>query len=383
MKKKLYLVLALVVAVSLVFAACNSGGNNTTTPPPASGGGGSSSSGGGSTPAPPPADTGKKYQVDISMTHGEPVSPNWLDVAMQLQEMSGGRLEVTVFWSGSLLPMVEIPRGMQNGAATFTNLPSSNFHDVVPLNTRILSLPFFGMQNPVESCEIYMQLLDEFPQMREEMAQFRILPLGATPLGMYSFHFTDPKPVHKPEDLKGKSIIPYSTAFLPLLEANNAAGDYFPPAQAYESLEKGVVDGYINSWAFAGWFGLTDLVRSHTNFGEFQAYQEFNIFCLNMDFYESLPEDLRQVWHDAYWNNGGYKQIWQDTSKLYYGEIDKAKAKNDTIVDLTPEEIAVWREILAPEHRKALDKINAARGDKVADQIYDRAREILKQKYGV
>ncbi|MCL2110790.1 MAG: hypothetical protein FWH32_00770 [Clostridiales bacterium] len=316
------------------------------------------------------------------MTHGEPVSPGWASAFNQLEERSGGRLDTTLFWSGSLLPIPEIPRGMASGAATFSNLPTPNYPDVWPLNCRILQLPFMGLQNPVESAAIYMQLLEEFPEMKAELADFNIIPVGATPLGMYAMHFRDGSEVRRPEDLRGKQMVPFNVVFLPLLEANGVGVNYIPPGEMFEALNNNIIDGYINSWAFQGWFGLTELMNSHVNFGEYGAYQEFNILAVNLEFYNSLPADLQQLWHDVMWNDGGYLEMWDDTATLYYGEMEKGTAKGDVIVDLTPEEIDVWRQALLPQHRVVLDEINAQRGDNVADAIYQRIQEILAENYG-
>jgi TRAP-type C4-dicarboxylate transport system substrate-binding protein len=369
MKKRLLLALSLVLAFSMMFAACGNAPASTDS---------------GSAPdaSAPPANPGEVYEVIASFSHGEPVSPNWVKALKELEDRSGGRFKVTTYWSGSLIPIPEVPKGMSTGAATFVNLPTNNYPDIMPLNARILQLPFMGLQDPIVSAEIYMQLLDEFPEMKQELTDYNMIPLGATPLGMYGMHFTDKNEVRLPEDLKGRKVVPYSLPFLPMLEANNAAGSYIPPGQIYESLEKGVVNGYINSWAFQGWFGLTDLVNQHVNFGEYGAFQEFNILVINADFYNSLPEDLQQLWQDIIWNEGGYKAFWEDTADLYYGEVEKGEAKGDLIVNLTPEEIAVWRDAVLPEHQVVLDEIAAQRGDSIGNDIYDRIKELVVEKYG-
>jgi TRAP-type C4-dicarboxylate transport system substrate-binding protein len=276
----------------------------------------------------------------------------------------------------------EIPKGLSTGAATFSNVPTNNYPDIMPLNARILELPFLGLQDPVESSEIYMQLLDEFPEMMQEFSDYNMYPLAVTTLGMYGMHFTDTKEVHVPADLNGRQIVPYKLEFLPMLEANNAAGSYIPPGQIYEALEKGVVGGYVNNWAFQGWFGLTELMRQHVEMGEYGAFHEFNVICVNLDFYNSLPKDLQQLLTDTFRTNGGYKDMWQDTSDLVDSEKAKAEAKGDVFINLTPEELDVWKAAVEGNHEIALDEIAAQRGDTAGNDIYERAKEIIAEKYG-
>ena len=374
MKKRLLVILAVVIAFSLVLAACGGGSGG--------GGAGGGTAGGGTSSGGTAADN-KVWEVNIAQSHGEPVSPGWQWCFDEVEKRSDGRLKMTIYWSGSLISVPEIPKSLGEGIAEFSNVPSNNFPDVLPLNVRILELPFMGLQDGNDTAEIYMQLLSEFPEMVKEFTDIGIMPLGTTCLGYYGMHFTDPAPVHLPEDLNGKQIIPYNLQFLPVLEANNASGSYIPPGQVYEALEKGVVSGYINSWAFQGWFGLTDLVRSHTNFGEYGAFQDLNILALNLDFYNELPPDLQQIWKDVMAGDGqGYKKMWEDQNALVAGEVDNGTAKGDTIVTLTQEELNVWKELILPTHQDVLDEINAQRGDTVANDIYKRVKELVAERYG-
>ena len=382
MKKKLVLALVLVFAFSMALAACGGGGGGDE-PAPAPEPAPAADSGGGDEPA-PAADPGQTWQVDIAVTLGEPVSPNWARLFKELQDRSGGALvtENNIYWSGSLLPIPEIPKAMQAGGATFCNVPSPNYPDILPLNTRIVQLPFMGLKDPITSAEVYMQLVDEFPELKAEMADYNMLPIAATTLGVYGLHFADQNEVHLPGDLKGRTIVPYKTELNDMLAANSASGTYIPPHLIFDELQRGTVDGYVNNWAFAGWFGLTDVVTQHVDVGTDGMFHEFNILCVNLDFYNSLPADLQQLWIDLFRNEGGYAAMWDDTAGLVADQRAQAEAKGDIMYVMTPEEIAAWQDSVAGCHEKSLDEINAQRGDTVATDIYNRAVEIIKEKLG-
>ncbi|MDR2295645.1 MAG: hypothetical protein LBD95_02510 [Clostridiales Family XIII bacterium] len=370
MKKKCLLAVVMLLAFGLMLAACGGGDSAQTESDGAEG------------DAPQSVASDEVYEFIVNLTFGETISPNWVRIFKELEENSGGRLKVTIYWSNSLVTIPEIPKSMMSGAVTFSNVPTNNYPDIMPLNARLLELPFLGLQDPVESSEIYMQLLDEFPEMMDEFAAYDMYPLAVTTLGMYGLHFTDTKEVHLPSDLNGRQIVPYKLEFLPMLEANNAAGSYIPPGQIYEALEKGVVNGYVNNWAFQGWFGLTELVRQHVEMGEYGAFHEFNVLCVNLSFLDSLPEDLRQLLVDTFRTNGGYRDMWDDTAALVANEQEKARAKGDVFVNLTPDEIDVWKKAVEGNHEVALAEINEQRGDTAADDIYARIVEIIEEKYG-
>jgi len=325
---------------------------------------------------------GTVYEVDINVTLGEPVSPSWVKLFNDLESRSNGSFKVTVYWSGSLIPIPEIPRGFAAGSATFGNLPTPNYPDVLPLNCRIVELPYLGLRDPVESSEIWMQLYDEFPQMAEELAQFNMMAIAATTLGVYDLHFTDKNPVRKPSDMSGRQIVPYKPEMLPMFERYNAAGSYIPPGQIYEALERGVVGGYINNWAFMGWFGLSDLINQHVKLGEYGAFHEYNVLVLNKEFYDSLPADLQKLWYDIFRTERGFEKMWNDTADLVAREKEYAEKKGNLVIDLTPAEQKVWQDEVGDVHTLVINEINAQRGDTVATDIYNRACEIIKERYG-
>jgi len=365
-KKKLLRSGCFVIAVSMLVilaAACGDNENQTTTDT---------------------ASDDRTWEFTIAMTHAEIVSPNWHRVfGSELYEQSGGRINSTFYWAGSLLTIPEVPRGLQVGTATIANMPSPNYVDILPLNTRILQLPFIGLRDAITTAEIYMQLLNEFPEMREEMAQMGIIPLGATPLGRYDLKLIDTNPVRVPSDLAGRQIVPYKLEFLPLLETYNAAGSFIPPGQIFEALERGVVDGYIATWAFAGFFGLTDLIHQHIDFGQWGAFQEVNIFAMSLATWNELPEYLQNTIMDVLWYDGGFRDIYYgDTAVLAQAQRDIATEKGDLIITLTQEEMDVWASYILPLHQQTIDEINDLRGDDVAQRIYNRILEILGERFG-
>ena len=360
------IILAFVLA-GLALASC--GGSNQPASSPAP------SDAASAPPAPK-----QVYNVDINVTLAEAVSPSWAQLFRDLGTRSDGQFDVTVYWSGSLLSIPEIPNGFLSNTVTFGNLPSPNYPDTLPLNCRILQLPYMGLKDPVASSEIWMQLYDEFPQMGEEMAKFNMMAVASTTLGMYDLFFVDKNEVRLPSDLSGRQIVPYKPEMLEMFERFNAAGSYIPPGQIYESLERAVVDGYINNWAFQGWFGLSELIHQSVKLSEYGAFHEFNFLVLNAQFYNSLPADLQKIWIDLFRTEKGYEKMWGDTADLVANEVKKAQEAGNLFVELTPAEQQVWKDELGDVHTVVLAEINATRGDTVATDIYNRAVELIAER---
>ena len=402
MKKKFVRMICLVLAVMLVCFTVVSCGSNQTSgggggggSQPAGGGGGGGGSqpagGGGGGGGGDAAPSDKVYHIDAAFAAGESTTRSWAGILKEMEERSGGRLQSTIHLAGSLLTFPEIPRGMQSGVAQWAYLPTVNYVDIFPLSCRIMQLPFMGLEDPIVACEIFMQLFDEFPEMAQEYEPFNMIPIAASPLWGYFLHLIDDsKEVRVPSDLAGKTIVPYKTELIPMLSKYNAAGSYIPPGQMYESLERSVIDGYVNCWAFAQWFVLHEFLKQHVLIGENGMFQEFFVYVVAKDFYESLPADLQQLWFDVFRNQPienfnnepGYVYMWRETESFTNWQMQFAKDNNHLIVQLTPDEIQIWKDELADVHEVAIAEINAQRKDEVATAIYNRALELIAQKKG-
>jgi TRAP-type C4-dicarboxylate transport system substrate-binding protein len=352
MKKRSFRSICLILALVLVGAVLAACGDSNGT--------------GGADEAAP----AQTFTVHAAYAAGEPVTQSWTSALREIERRSGGRIEVIHYYAGSLLTFPEIPRGMLAGVAQWAYLPTVNYPDILPLNCRILQLPFMGMG--------------------QELGQFNMMAIAASPLWGYQLHLIDDNPVRLPPDLAGRTIVPYKPELIPVLERYGAGGSHIPPGQMYESLERGVIDGYINTWAFANWFNLHDFLNQQVLFGDNGMFQEFFIYVIAVDFYESMPADLRQIWHDVHRNerfsefNGerGYEWFWRETEAFIEWQMNYAMENNHLIVELTPAEIQVWRDAIIGSHQTTLDTINGQRGDQVATAIYNRAREIITQRYG-
>jgi len=398
MKKKIFRSITLILALLIVGFTLTSCGNNQSGTPASTPGdsstpgntGTSGDSGTSDTPAAPAGD-GKVYIIDAALAAAEPSTKNWQEAFREIERRSDGRIKINPYYAGSLLTFPEIPRGMIDGTAQWAYLAMNNYPDIMPLASSVFQLPFMGLQDPVDSCEIYMQLLDEFPEIVEEFAQFNMIPLSASPLYPYQLHLIDKtKEVRLPSDLSGMTINPFKPELQSMFDKYNVGISYIPPNQMFEALERQVIDGFINMWGLTHWFGLNPWINQHVLIDEHGLYQECFVYCVAKDFFEALPADLQKLLRDihrdeqveAFGGMRGYEYFWEDTLSYINIEIDYAKANGNLFVELTPEETQVWKDETAYTHQMLLDEINAQRGDDVATQVYNRVKELIAERYG-
>ncbi|MDR1571872.1 MAG: TRAP transporter substrate-binding protein DctP [Clostridiales Family XIII bacterium] len=325
-----------------------------------------------------PAD-GVTYTVNVNITGAESALPSHGKVFRELEEASGGRLKFDIFYANSLMAIQDIPKGIQTGVAEISMFPSNNFTSQMPLNSRILQLPFIGLKDPKESVEILTQLQNEFPEMQKEFEDLGMTNLGNFAFPPYHLHFTGKdKEIRVPADVRGMKLITNKIEFFEALTAAGAAPVQMPPPETYSSLEKNVADGYVNNYAFEMLFGLTELVNVHTEFGDYGAWVDFACMVINTDFLNSLPEDLQELIKNTFAEKSYLFS--DDQMNMSQEAIDIGVERGNLFVKLTDDELAEWMDLARPSHEKAIEEIS--KNSPAARAIYERALELIEERFG-
>jgi len=103
---------------------------------------------------------------------------------------------------------------------------------------------------------------------------------------------TATKPVHTVADMKGlKMRAPAGTA-TDMVKAWGGVPILMGPGEIYQSLEKGVLDGYIFEYTGIESFKLPEVTKNYT---EVRFYVGPFIIMMNKSKFDSMPEDLRKI----------------------------------------------------------------------------------------
>jgi TRAP-type C4-dicarboxylate transport system substrate-binding protein len=131
------------------------------------------------------------------------------------------------------------------------------------------------------------------------------------------------------------------------LQALGAFGIAVPVPQVPMALAGHAIDGCLDPWDVVPSLHLGDLLKFHTDFAESSLSTSAFVLAMNKGSYEKLPRELKTV-IDA--NSG------QDAARMA-GTMwdlearavpDTARARGDTVIVLTAEEIVHWRKATEP-----------------------------------
>lgn len=213
-------------------------------------------------------------------------------------------------------------------------------------------LPF--MVTKGEPTSVAFQKFVEANSM-EEFAGVKLLCVHTHGPGL--FHTKDP--VNKLEDLKGMKIRGGSRIINDLLGRLGAEPVGLPVPQVPEALSTGVITGTTIPWEVTPSLKISELVHNHTGFsGSHGLYTQTFGFTMNLDRYNSLPDDLKAIIDQ----NSGV-----ETARAFGRTMDEGDARGlkiaqdagNTIITLDEVETARWKEASNPTIEKWLADMQA------------------------
>lgn len=292
--------------------------------------------------------------------------------AKELEQRTGGKVKAEIFAAGSAYGEAtrqadQVKAGVVDIALGLAGIPRGRFPA-----TSVIELPFL-VDNAGPGSKALWQLYKD-GALGKEYDDFKVLALFVHHGGL--FHTVN-RPVRSPEDLKGLRMRTPGLAVSVMLKALGASPVARPPAQIYESLERGVLDGVVTTWDLVGALKLNETLKYHT---DARAYAAAFYVVMNKQTYASLPEEARkaidEISGDALVAKFG---PWWDKWEAR-GKEDAVQRKQEIVV-LDDDARAAWAKQLEPMIGDYLDELS---GQGVADPkaLYRKTKELITRFSG-
>jgi len=213
--------------------------------------------------------------------------------AEEVERLTDGQVTVRFHYSQSLVGADEAVQATLDGRADIAQVGSIYAASDLSMYT-VIELPF-QTQNPEAHMNAIMRLYDENPVYREDFDRQGVRLLFPLPLGTILMGLN--QPASSPDDLAGRSIRSGGlTSEVLLTRGVNPVA--MTATDIYESMERGVVDGYT-ALAIANLpaFGLTR-VSPYVIDPKIGAYAS-SIVIINEDLYQSMPAEYQEAIDEA------------------------------------------------------------------------------------
>jgi TRAP-type C4-dicarboxylate transport system substrate-binding protein len=275
-------------------------------------------------------------------TFGAPTSPipqcNAFPMLEEIKEMSDGRIDYETYMGGTAFAnpvkqFEQVARGVMDiseGPLTYT---PGRF-----ALTELVTLPFLMTDNVAGSIAI-TRLAEEY--LAEEFEDIHLMGIILT--SPYQLHMS--KPVVDMTDLGGLRLRTSGAGMTGATDAFGGVPTGMPLPDAYEAMQRGVIDGTVAPWTAVAAFKLHEVSKQHivADLGVGLTF-----VGMSKKFLASLPPDLQQLMKSEFMGDRIARRGAECFLKVDKVAIKLAEERGNEIVTLTEEERAEAAEKLQP-----------------------------------
>lgn len=267
---------------------------------------------------------------------GSDQSQTVVEWAERVEERSDGRIEVRFHYSQSLVSADDSLAATLDGRVDMAHIGSIYYASDLPMFT-VAELPF-----EARNTEAYMTAVHRMYGENEEFAadfdRNNVRPLFPLPFGNIVLGLN--QPAETPQDLAGRSIRTGGLVAEVLLDVGGnpvamTANDI------YESLERGVIDGYTSlAMSNLNSFGVSDSTPYLVDPGI--GISASSVVVINSDVYESMPEDLRRVIDETSNEAIGFGLEYMDAEAA--AACETLVANGTEFAKFSEDQVTAWKE---------------------------------------
>ncbi|MBN1191905.1 MAG: TRAP transporter substrate-binding protein [Dehalococcoidales bacterium] len=366
MKKICLVVLALVLATTLIFSACS----QTTTEPAKTSAPAATAQAPASSAAQPSAPE-KVYTIrwaDMDQEQSWTTIHSTKPYMDAVEEATGGRVKFEPYWGNTLSKQTENWEALKSGIADAAVCVMAFWPGLAPLSD-VVSLPFIGFESAEHAGAVLGKLYETFPAIQEEYKDVHVLFI---PAGDPYVLQTSKKQVKTLEDVKGMKIRALGGPQTTYLQAVGASPVMVGMVDVYMNLQKGVLDGVLASWASVESMKFHEVAKYITNV---PCSVPFAARAMNLEVWNSLPADVQEAINSV----SGFERGVEFSRTQYDEHVAHVKAAGYDVVEYTPplEEIARWQEFARPIWQDWVSEMEAA-GHPEAQEILDKTLELVE-----
>jgi TRAP-type C4-dicarboxylate transport system substrate-binding protein len=383
MKKLIILVALMVFLVSTVMACAEPAPAPTPAPSPAPAPTPAPSPAPAPTPAPSPAPAPTPAPTPEKVYHLKynDWSPEGIGISLireewknMVEERSGGRVKIDMYFSQSLLNYMDSYRGVQSGIADLGAYVFGTPPGLHPLNS-VVSLPVMGWPGMAGGTKLHKELRKMYTELDEEFAKKGTKIIWSTFMPFNQLHIVEDKEARVPEDIKGMKIGVGSGGWEKVLSNIGTAAVVTGPPDWYMSAERGLIQGQILHWAAVYEFGLTELYKTHTDMGPGGGGSSPLMGIANIEVWNSLPLDIQEIFIDL----GSF--IEEKSIEWDVGVVETAhqfaREMGHPIYSLTTAEHKAWEEAVQSYHDEWIAETEAK--GLPARKVYEGAKKLIAE----
>ncbi|MCR5785979.1 MAG: TRAP transporter substrate-binding protein DctP [Eubacterium sp.] len=305
--------------------------------------GGSASSSGGSSDssADATASNDETVTVSIQFTFPEESADGANKVLDQITEASGGRIQFEKYYSYSFVDTADVVDALQTNQLDMAGLMPTDY-SIFSLNGRMCSLPLLNYPDWEAACKIYLSMIYNNEDMLAEFEDNGLKFYAGYMCPGYQFFCSEDITDTTPNTFNGLTVMCDNAEMQALINSYQGGAISVFPTDFLSNLQNGVAEALMQHVNCAYVFGCFDYVKSAMFFGEGGFYNFPLAFAMSDDFWNSLPEDLQQIFAEYAddFSRECYTADYALYSNVAYPALEEAA---DNIIMLDDAQIAEWQ----------------------------------------
>lgn len=274
------------------------------------------------------------YSIFFPPTHAQAIAA--MDYAKEVEKRTDGKVQITTFPGGTLTKAPMVYDGVVKGISDMGNSCFAYTRGRFPV-MEVVDLPMGYASGAVAT-----QVANDFAKSAnpKELQDVKVLYVHAHGPGLLHTK----KPVRTLEDLKGMKIRATGLS-AKVVKALGAVPVAMDQPQAYESLQKGVVEGTISPMEVLKGWKQGEVIKYTTDCSGV-GYTTAMFVVMNKDKWNALPDDVKKVFEET-------AQEWVAVHGKAWDAADEEGRKftlslGNEIIELSEEENAKWRKAVEP-----------------------------------
>lgn len=261
-----------------------------------------------------------------------------IEWAKDIEKRTNGRVKITVYSGGTLIPADKTYLGVIKGIADIGWSVAGYTKGRFPFS-EVLELPF-GVKNAVQCSRMINAFYKAFPPMQKDFDEVKVMYIHGHGPGLLHTR----KPVNRLEDMKGLKIRgPGQLGSIISLLGGSPVGMTMP--EAYDALSKGVVEGILSPYEPLEGFKLAEVVKSTTESFSI-GYTTIQYIIMNKEKWNSLPPDIQKIIEQL-------NQEWIEKTGQVWDGVDKSAKEyslklGHKVISLPKEEEERWTKAVKP-----------------------------------
>lgn len=287
MKKRLAVLLAALMCLSLVLVGCSGGVEKTDAPAADASTAAPATDTSGAAATEPTGDV-----VELSLTHHDPpesATGKFLDAwAATIKDASNGEIDIQVMHGGSLAGPKESLDMCKSGAVDIAWSLQAFYPGIFPM-TEVMALPMMGIESAAQGSAALWDLYENTDYLDEEYSDVHVLLIHTNCDSPIS---TKGAPLSSIDDLQGMNVRTNSGPPTTFMQKLGSSPQDIAITDLYSSIEKSVLDAVVTDWhainSFKLYEQLTDYLDAHVQVSPY-------FLVMNQAKWDSLTPEQQEV----------------------------------------------------------------------------------------